>query len=145
MATVLPSETPEYAFADDKSFNRRLVSGEIPPGSVVLAGSNFGSGSSREQAASTLKGHGLVVVARSFARIFLQNAINLGLHTVECPLIEAETGHEIEITSAELVNKSTARTFAVHPLPESKRAVAAAGGLIAYTRERIIQASQVDR
>jgi 3-isopropylmalate/(R)-2-methylmalate dehydratase small subunit len=145
MATVLPSETPEYAFADDKSFNHRLVSGEIPPGSVIVAGSNFGSGSSREQAASTLKGHGLIIVARSFARIFLQNAVNLGLQTVECPLIEAEAGDEIEITSAEVVNKSTARTFAVHPLPDSKRIVAAAGGLIAYTRERIIQSSKIDR
>ena len=92
MATVLPSETPQYAFADNLEFNRRLVNKEIPEGSVILGGQNFGSGSSREQAASTLKGHGLVIVAKSFARIFLQNAINLGLQTVECPDIEASLG-----------------------------------------------------
>ena len=144
MATVLPSETPEYAFADNVDFNRRLISGEIPAGSVIVAGSNFGSGSSREQAASTLQGHGLVIVARSFARIFLQNAINLGLQTVECPLIEAEAGDEIEVTPAEVLNKTREKSFAVNPLPASKLAVAAAGGLIAYTRERVMQAGKSD-
>ena len=144
MATVLPSETPEFAFADDKDFNRRLLAGEVPSGSVIVAGNNFGSGSSREQAASTLQGHGLVVVARSFARIFLQNAINLGLQTVECPLIDAEAGDEIEITSGEVINKTKGNSFAVNPLPESKRAVAAAGGLIPYTRQRILQVKTSD-
>jgi 3-isopropylmalate/(R)-2-methylmalate dehydratase small subunit len=55
MATVLPSETPQYCFADLAEFNRRLRDGEFPPGSVVVADRNFGTGSSREQAASCLK------------------------------------------------------------------------------------------
>ena len=59
MATVLPSETPKYAFADLPEFNGRLQRGEIPRGGVVLAVRNFGCGSSREQAASALKGNGL--------------------------------------------------------------------------------------
>jgi 3-isopropylmalate dehydratase small subunit len=85
MATVLPAETPQFAFADDPGFNGKLKAGEIPPGSVVVAGKNFGCGSSREQAVSCLKGHELVVIARGFARIFLQNAINLGLRVITCP------------------------------------------------------------
>src|SRR5512141_681356 len=74
MATVLPSETPQYAFADLTDFNAKLKSGAIAEGSAIVAGKNFGCGSSREQAASTLKGYDLVIVARGFARIFLQNS-----------------------------------------------------------------------
>src|SRR5437868_5191918 len=76
MATVLPTETPLLAFADDAAFNASLKSKQILPGSVIVGGQNFGCGSSREQAVSCLKGHELVIVAQSFARIFLQNAIN---------------------------------------------------------------------
>ena len=75
MATVLPTETPQYAFADIPEFNTPLKKGEIPAGSVIVAGKNFGCGSSREQAASCLKGPDLVVIARHFARIFLQNSM----------------------------------------------------------------------
>jgi 3-isopropylmalate dehydratase small subunit len=75
MATVLPSETPQYAFADDVELNRRLKSKEIAPGSVIVAGENFGCGSSREVAVQALIDYGFrVVVARSFAEIFEQNA-----------------------------------------------------------------------
>ena len=95
MATVLPSETPAHAFADHPAFQAALNAGAIPPGSVVAAGRNFGCGSSREQAASCLKGHELAVVARSFARIFLQNAINLGLKVVLAPSFEANEGDEV--------------------------------------------------
>ena len=99
MATVLPSETPQFCFADDKPFNAALQQKPFAPGSVIVGGQNFGCGSSREQAASTLKGHGLVVVARGFARIFLQNSCNLGLRTIICPTIEAEVGDELEFTA----------------------------------------------
>src|SRR6266542_3408931 len=84
MATVLPTETPQYAFADIPEFNSRLKTSDILPGSVIVGGKNFGCGSSREQAASCLKGLDLVIVARHFARIFLQNSINLGLRLVIC-------------------------------------------------------------
>src|ERR1039457_6897586 len=94
MATVLPSETPAHAFADYPVFRAALDAGAVPPGSVVAAGRNFGCGSSREQAASCLKGHELAVVARSFARIFLQNAINLGLKVILAPTFEANEGDE---------------------------------------------------
>jgi 3-isopropylmalate/(R)-2-methylmalate dehydratase small subunit len=134
MATVLPSETPQFAFADNAEFNQRLRAGEIPPGSVIVAGQNFGCGSSREQAASCLKGPELVVIARGFARIFLQNAINLGLRTVICPGIEGSAGDDIELADTEVINVTTGRRFPVVPLPQARQAIVDAGGLIPYAR-----------
>ena len=137
MATVLPGETPAHAFADDAVFNARLKAKAIPRGSVLVAGRNFGCGSSREQAASCLKGHELVIVARGFARIFLQNAVNLGLRVVTVPGIEAVEGDELEIHPGEVRNRTTGRSFAILPLPPARAAIVEAGGLIAYTRRRI--------
>ena len=139
MATVLPAETPQYAFADHAEFNAKLKAKQVPPGGVIVAGQNFGCGSSREQAASTLMGHELVVVARSFARIFLQNAVNLGLRTVICPGIEASEEDEIEITSDHVENRTTGRLFGVEPLPRARQAIVDAGGLIPYTRKKLLE------
>jgi 3-isopropylmalate/(R)-2-methylmalate dehydratase small subunit len=140
MATVLPSETPQYAFADLTAFNAKLSGGAIAAGSVIVAGRNFGCGSSREQAASCLKGPGLMIVARDFARIFLQNSINLGLATIICPTIEANEGDELSITPAEVINQATDRRFAIVPLPAARQAIIDAGGLIPYTRRLVIEA-----
>lgn len=137
MATVLPSETPQFAFADSAEFNARLKAKQIPPGSVLVGGQNFGCGSSREQAVSCLKGHELVIVARGFARIFLQNSINLGLRTVVCPTVEAAEGDELEVTSEQVRNLASGRSFPVVPLPQSRQAIIDAGGLVAYTRKRL--------
>lgn len=139
MATVLPTETPQFAFADDAKLHARLIAKQIAAGSVLLARENFGCGSSREQAVSCLKGHELVIVAKSFARIFLQNAINLGLRTVVCPTLDAEEGDELEFTDHSVVNKVTGKLFPIVPLPRSRQAITDAGGLIAYTRERLLQ------
>jgi 3-isopropylmalate/(R)-2-methylmalate dehydratase small subunit len=141
MATVLPSETPQYAFADDPEFNQKLRNGTIPPGSVVAAGANFGCGSSREQAASCLKGHDLIIVARGYARIFLQNAVNLGLRTIVCPEIEASEGDELRIAEDCILDLNTGKRFAVEALPAARRAIIAAGGLIPYTRQRLLKSS----
>jgi len=138
MATVLPSETPKFAFADDVELNTRLVSGEIPKGSVIVAERNFGCGSSREQAVSTLKGYDLTIVAKGIARIFLQNSINLGLKVVICPEIEAEVGDEIVVESDKVINVTKQKTFGIEALPASKQAVIDAGGLIEYTRARLM-------
>ena len=138
MATVLPTETPQYAFADNKEFNSKLKEKQIGPGSIILGGKNFGCGSSREQAVSTLKGHGLVIIAKDFARIFLQNGINLGLQTVVCPEIEASEGDELEITPTEVWNKKTGNRFRVEPMPAARQAIIDAGGLIAFTRKRLL-------
>jgi 3-isopropylmalate dehydratase small subunit len=138
MATVLPSETPQYAFADLGALNARLKAGAVPAGSVVVAGKNFGCGSSREQAVSTLKGHELVIVAESFARIFLQNAINLGLRLVEAHGVAASEGDELAIGATEVVNLTSGRRYAASPLPAARQAIIDAGGLIAYTRRRLL-------
>jgi 3-isopropylmalate/(R)-2-methylmalate dehydratase small subunit len=139
MATVLPSETPQFAFADNTEFNAKLRRKEVSAGSVIVAGKNFGCGSSREQAASTLKGYELVIVARNYARIFLQNSINLGLRTVVCPDIEASEGDGLEFTGNKVLNKTTGRSFATLPLPKARQAIIDAGGLIAYTRKRVMK------
>jgi 3-isopropylmalate/(R)-2-methylmalate dehydratase small subunit len=134
MATVLPSETPQFAFADLVDFNTALKNGKIPPASVVVGGQNFGCGSSREQAASCLKGPELTVIARGFARIFLQNAINVGLRVVICPAMQAAVGDDVEVRGAEVVNRTTGLTFPILPLPRARQAIVDAGGLIPYTR-----------
>lgn len=139
MATVLPTETPRYAFVDDAELNGKLKAGQIPPGSVIVAGKNFGCGSSREQAVSTLKGHELVIVAKGFARIFTQNSVNLGLRLVEVPDLEAKEGDDLEIGATEVVNKTNGKKFGVVPLPPARQALIDAGGLIAYTRKRLME------
>ncbi len=139
MATVLPSETPRFAFADDREFNARLNQKGVPPGGVIVAGRNFGCGSSREQAVSCLKGHELVVMARGFARIFLQNSVNLGLRVLTVPDMEAEVGDELEIVGDEVVNRSTGKRYGIEPLPGTCQAVIDAGGLIPYARKRLME------
>jgi 3-isopropylmalate/(R)-2-methylmalate dehydratase small subunit len=139
MATVLPNETPQFAFADDVAFNAKLKAEQILPGSVIVAGTNFGCGSSREQAVSCLKGHDLIIVAKGFARIFLQNSINLGLRTILCPAVEAQEGDELEFTPTDVVNKTSRQRFAIVPLPASRQAIIDAGGLIFYTRKRLLE------
>jgi 3-isopropylmalate/(R)-2-methylmalate dehydratase small subunit len=139
MATVLPSETPQYAFADHAAFNARLKAKQVPPGSVIVAANNFGCGSSREQAASALKGYELTIVARGFARIFLQNSANLGLRTIICPDIAASEGDELDITATHVVNRTTGKQFAIVPLPRARQDIIDAGGLIEYTRKRLVE------
>lgn len=139
MATVLPSETPQFAFADDKEFNGRLKAGEIPPGSFIVAGGNFGCGSSREQAASCIKGYEITVIARHFARIFLQNSINVGLSMVICPAIEADEGDELEVAGGEVRNVTSGKSFAIEALPPARQAIIDAGGLIPYARRLLLE------
>ena len=141
MATVLPTETPQFAFADNAELNGKLKAKQVPPGSVIAAGKNFGCGSSREQACSCLKGYELTIVARGFARIFLQNSINLGLNLITAPDFEASEGDLIEIVGDAAVNKTTGKTFATVPLPKARQAIIDAGGLIAYTRKRVMEAA----
>ena len=139
MATVLPSETPQFAFADDKVFNQALKDQKGPAGSFIVAGDNFGCGSSREQAASCIKGYEITVIARNFARIFLQNSINVGLQMVICPGIAAEEGDELEISGHEVLNLTSGQAFAIEPLPQARQAIIDAGGLIPYTRALLLE------
>ena len=139
MATVLPTETPQFAFADDAAFNQALTESQVPAGSFIVAGDNFGCGSSREQAASCIKGYDLTVVARNFARIFLQNSINVGLKMLICPDIEADEGDELEIRDDEICNLTSGKSFAIEPLPQARQAIIDAGGLIPYTRRLLLE------
>ena len=139
MATVLPTETPQFAFADLAAFNGELKAKQVPQGSFIVGGKNFGCGSSREQAVSTLKGHELVIIAKGFARIFTQNAVNLGLNIVEAPGIEAAEGDELEIQGDEVINVTRGKRFPIVPLPPARQALIAAGGLIAYTRRCLME------
>ena len=139
MATVLPTETPQFAFADDKVFNQSLKNGEVAAGSFIVAGDNFGCGSSREQAASCIKGYEITVIARNFARIFLQNSINVGLQMIICPDIEAAAGDELEVRGNEVVNLTSGKAFAVKPLPAARQAIIDAGGLIPYARALLLE------
>jgi 3-isopropylmalate/(R)-2-methylmalate dehydratase small subunit len=140
MATVLPTETPAYAFADHVAFQAAVKAKSIPKGAVIAGGENFGCGSSREQAASCLKGIDVVVVARSFARIFLQNAINLGLNVVVAPGFAADEGDEIVFEDGCVENRTKRTAFDVTPLPRARQAIIDAGGLIPYTRSRLVNA-----
>jgi 3-isopropylmalate/(R)-2-methylmalate dehydratase small subunit len=139
MATVLPSETPQYAFAD-LDFNKKLKAKEIEPGSFIVADKNFGCGSSREQAASCLTGWSLKVIAKNYARIFLQNSINVGLNMVICPTIDANEGDELEITAGQVVNRTSGKSFPIVPLPKARQAIIDAGGLIPFARKLVLAA-----
>jgi 3-isopropylmalate/(R)-2-methylmalate dehydratase small subunit len=139
MATVLPSETPQFCFNDRTEFNAKLKAKAIPAGSAIVADENFGCGSSREQATSAIRGHELAVVAKSISRIFLQNSINLGLNLIICPTIEANEGDEVEVLSGKVLNRTTGKEFAMVPLPPARQAIIDAGGLIPFTRKKMLE------
>lgn len=131
-----PAEMASHALEDlDPAFAKKCR-----PGDVIVAGKNFGCGSSREQAAACLKYAGVqAVVARSFARIYFRNAINLGLAVLQCPeAVETlQTGDEIEIDLAAGKIISGSRVFDFFPLPASVLGIVEAGGLIEYTKKKL--------
>ena len=121
---------------------RPHLSRQFRPGDLLVAGENFGCGSSREHAPLSIKGAGIsCVVAKSFARIFFRNAINIGLPIVESPeAVDAvKEGDELEVDlAAGRVRKpATGQVFAVAPFPEFLRRIIAAGGLMNIVRERV--------
>jgi 3-isopropylmalate/(R)-2-methylmalate dehydratase small subunit len=125
----------------DAGFARR-----VQPGDVIVADVNFGCGSSREHAPLAIKGAGVsCVIARSFARIFFRNAINLGLPALESP--EAVDGInpgdeiEVDLASGTIRNLTTERTFRARPYEPFMLELIEAGGLIPYTRKRLTGAT----
>lgn len=114
----------------DPSFSSR-----VRPGDVLVAGSNFGCGSSREQAPVALKTAGVsVVVARSFARLFFRNAINIGLPVVEAPTHAIAAGHRVRVDLAAglVTDEATGQAWPATRLPGAMRAILEAGGLVPY-------------
>ncbi len=103
-------------------------------GSVIVAGRNFGCGSSREQAAIALREAGVrAVIAPSFARIFFRNAINVGLPAIECA-VPCTPGEEIAFDLAAGIVEACGKRHTVRPLSPRMRDILAAGGLVAYWR-----------
>jgi 3-isopropylmalate/(R)-2-methylmalate dehydratase small subunit len=110
-------------------------------GDIVIAGNNFGCGSSREHAPLAIKAKGIcVVAARSFARIFYRNAFNIGL-----PLLELEKGLErfsdgetvsVDIATGKISDASGSRCFFAKPIPEFMRQIVKSGGLVEYIQQR---------
>ena len=115
----------------------------VRPGDVVVAGEGFGLGSSREQAAQSLKLLGVgAVLAKGFARIFYRNAFNLGLPVIPFPEAgEIEDGAEITVDVEAGRVTSGARAFAVRPLPPHLLGLVRSGGLMAQLEERFANAS----
>jgi len=129
-----PSEMAEHAMEDlDPDFAKN-----VKPGDVIVAGKNFGCGSSREQAATCLKAAGVAaVVAPSFSRIFFRNAINGGLPVIELPrgtdLIES--GDEIGIDFESGIVEHEGRSYSFPPLPPEVLAILEDGGLIPHVKK----------
>ena len=138
--TSEPSELAPHCMEDlDESFVTSVVKGDI-----IVAGVNFGCGSSREHAPIAIKAAGVsCVIASSYARIFYRNAINIGLPILECPeacepgAVNKGDELEIDLASGEIANKTSGKTFKAAPAPEFLRDLLAAGGLVPYVRERL--------
>jgi len=133
-----PGELGRHCMEDiDASF-----SGRVKPGDIIMAGENFGCGSSREHAPIAVRAAGIrAVIASSFARIFFRNAVNIGLPILECPEAVAQTGSgdhmEIDPASGRITNWTRQRVFQAHPLPPFVREIIQAGGLIAFTTKNL--------
>jgi 3-isopropylmalate/(R)-2-methylmalate dehydratase small subunit len=119
----------------------------VQVGDIIVAGENFGCGSSREHAPLAIKASGIVcVIAESFARIFYRNAINIGLPILMCPeaAADAETGDAlmVNLEAGTITNQRTGRTYQTSSFPPFIMAIIQAGGLIPYTREKLHQAQE---
>ncbi len=116
---------------------------QVQPGDVIVAGGNFGCGSSREHAAVAIRGTGVqCVIASSFARIFFRNAINIGLPILECPqATEIEEGDEVEVdlSRGEIRNLTQGKVYHANPLPEFVLKIVRAGGLVRFLRDHDLE------
>ncbi len=135
--TSEPSELAKHVMEDaDPEFVTKMS-----PGDIIVAGVNFGSGSSREHAPIALKAAGVAaVIAPTFARIFYRNAFNMGL-----PIFELEEAGEIaegdrvkiDMATGEVLNLTQDKTYKFTPIPEFMQELVDAGGLIAYAKQEI--------
>ena len=112
------------------------------PGDLIVAGKNFGCGSSRETAPAAIKAFGIgCVIAISFARIFLRNAVNIGLPILECPdAVQGIRGGDevaVDVTAGRIEDRTTGAVFQAAPFPPFMRELMAVGGLVPYTRKRL--------
>jgi 3-isopropylmalate dehydratase small subunit len=131
-----PNELAAHCMEDlDAKFSER-----VGGGAVLVAGRNFGCGSSREHAPIALKASGVYcVIAETFARIFYRNAVNIGLPILECPdaVKGIDNGDEVEVDfqTGVIKNLTTGKNYTAQPFPEFMQELIEAGGLVNYTKK----------
>lgn len=146
---IIPTEYLALKTIDDmKQYGfsplRPELAAQIKPGDIIVAGKNFGCGSSREHAPIAIKESGIsLVIAKSFARIFYRNSINIGLAIVECPeAAEAiEEGHTVEadLDNGILLDQTTGKSFHTAPFPPFIQTIITNGGLIASIKKGAVK------
>lgn len=135
--TASHSELAAHCMEDiDKDFVKK-----VKPGDIMVAGKNFGCGSSREHAPIAIKASGIsCVIAPTFARIFYRNAINIGLAILECPEAAAEiqAGDEVSVDfdTGVIQDETTGNTFQAQPFPPFIQNIIRKGGLLNSLQEK---------
>ena len=138
LTTTDPTELGMHCMETaDQDFAKRVRSGD-----VIVAGVNFGCGSSREHAPISIRGCGVsAVIAKSFARIFFRNAINLGLPVLECPeavdAIHAGDELDIDLVTGTIRDLTTEEVFVAKPYEAFMMEIIEAGGLIEFTKRKL--------
>ncbi|NLX70262.1 MAG: 3-isopropylmalate dehydratase small subunit [Clostridiales bacterium] len=138
LSTSDPDELAAHCFEDlDPSFK-----GKVQPGDIVVAGTNFGCGSSREHAPIAIKASGIsCIIAETFARIFYRNALNIGLPIMECPEAakDIQDGDRVAVDLAKgiITNITRNRTYKAAPFPPFMQELIKAGGLVQYVNEKM--------
>ena len=133
-----PAELAKHCMEDiDPEFVNR-----VKPGDIMVATTNFGCGSSREHAPLAIKASGIsCIIAKSFARIFFRNAINIGLPLLECDEAADNTDAgdilEVDLAAGRVNNLTQGREFTAKPYPDFMAELIAAGGLIEHTKQRL--------
>ena len=136
-----PDELAKHCMEDiDADFIQK-----VKPGDIIVATTNFGCGSSREHAPLAIKASGVsCVIAKSFARIFFRNAINIGLPLLESAEAVENTAAgdtlEVDLEKGEIKNVTNGKTFTAKPYPEFMAELINAGGLVEYTKKRLAHA-----
>ncbi len=136
--TSSKEELAQHCMEDiDASFSK-----EVKPTDIIVAGENFGCGSSREHAPIAIKASGIsLVIAKSFARIFYRNAINIGLAILEHPFLSDETNRndeiEFDLSTGYVKNLTTGKEYQCNKFPEEIQKLVNSGGLINYTKEKL--------
>ncbi len=121
---------------------RPEFAGNVRPGDVIVAGTNFGCGSSREHAPLAIKAAGIeAVVAKSFARIFFRNSINIGLPLLICADVDRiDDGDSVlvDISNGTVKNISKGESYPTTPLPQFLQEIVRSGGLLNYTKKQVV-------
>jgi len=134
-----PAELAQHCLEDiDQDFVKK-----VQPGDIIMATTNFGCGSSREHAPLAIKAAGVsCVIAKSFARIFFRNAINTGLPLLECEAAVDKTNDgallEVALATGRIRNLTSGEEFTAKPYPDFMAQLISAGGLIEYTKKRLM-------